>query len=876
MSKILIIDGNSLLFRAYYAMTVPMVTKEGIYTQGIYSFINMINKLKEDFSPTHMMVAFDVKGPTFRHLEYEEYKAGRKKTPDELLMEIPILHDVLDAMNIKIIEISGYEADDVIGTVACKADETGMETYIVTGDKDALQLVTDNINIVINKKGVTQFETYDLNKMEEVYGLTPSEFIDLKGLMGDKSDNIPGVPGIGIKTGTNLLKEFGTVENIVENADEIKKERIKNLIKENSDSAIMSKRLATIEKSVPIDIDFDEMILKNPNMDELVPIYQKLEFNSFLKRLDIGESKEKVEIDTDNIKVLTDINLLNKIENNSVAVIKVLGDKNHVTKPNVTAVMLLTNKYFYYLTDDIYKIVNELNKKSLSLIGHELKEDLYQLMYFGYDNFELGFDTKIAMYLLEPTRSKYLIDKISLTNLGIEIVAEEEFQKNNQQVDLFGNFDNKNIEYYKEYLSVIKLVKDSLILSIKEFELDNVLFECELPLIRVMAEMELNGIKTDKDVLNEIGKSLNAKIAELKNNIIDLAGEDFNINSPKQLGIILFDKLGLPPYKKTKSGYSTNVDVLEKLKDKHPIIKYILEYRTYSKLNSTYVEGLLPLIGTDGRTHPHFNQTITSTGRISCNEPNLQNIPIRNEYGRNLRKAFVVSDENKVFIGADYSQIELRVLAHLSKDQELIDAFNRGDDIHRLTASRVFEIPYDSVEAIDRSRAKAVNFGVIYGMSGFGLSEELNISMKQAKDYIDEYFNKHPDVKNYMDTMKMEGKNKGYVTTILGRKRWLPELNSPKFMTRQMGERLAMNTPIQGSAADVIKLAMVKVNEEIKDRGLKSKLILQIHDELIIEAEKSEEEVVVDLLVSNMMNAINMSVKLLCDVNKGNSWYELK
>ena len=876
MSRILIIDGNSLIFRAYYAMTVPMVTKEGIYTQGIYSFINMINKLKEDYEPSHMMVAFDVKGPTFRHKEYEEYKAGRKKTPEELLMEIPLMHDVLEAMNIKIIELSGYEADDIIGTVAAKADENNIEAFIVTGDKDALQLVTDNTKVVINKKGVTQFEIFDLNKMYEVYDMTPDDFIDLKGLMGDKSDNIPGVPGIGIKTGTDLIKEFGSVENIIENADKIKKERIKNLIKDNADSAIMSKRLATIEKSVPIDVIFDEMKVVEPDLDKLVPIYQKLEFNSFLKRLDIGETKEKVSLDVDGIEVIREVSKLRDIENNSLVTIKVLGDCSHISKPVIYAVMILTKTKLYYLTEDIEGVVAILNEKTLNLMGHELKEDLYQLMYYGYDNFNIDFDTEIAMYLLEPTRAKYLVDKIAVTKLGIEITSEEEFQKGNNQVDLFGNYDSNNITYYKKYLSLIKLIKDSLMGSIKEFELENVLFECELPLIKVMAEMELNGIKTDSKILNEIGDSLNERIEELSKNITELAGEEFNINSPKQLGTILFEKLGLPPSKKNKSGYSTNVDVLEKLKDKHPIINDILEYRTYSKLKSTYVDGLLPLIGNDGKIHPHFNQTITATGRISCNEPNLQNIPIRNDYGRNLRKAFMVSDEDRVLIGADYSQIELRILAHLSGDLELIDAFNRGDDIHRLTASRVFEIPYDEVKSIDRSRAKAVNFGVIYGMSGFGLSEELNITMKQAKDYIDEYFHKHPDVKNYMDTMKREGKTKGYVTTILGRKRWLPELNSPKFMTRQMGERLAMNTPIQGSAADVIKVAMVKVYDELRKRNLKSKLILQIHDELIIEASPEEVDIVEKLLMDNMVNAIKLSVKMECDLNTGNSWYELK
>ncbi|NLY81235.1 MAG: DNA polymerase I [Clostridiales bacterium] len=875
MDKILIIDGNSLLFRAYYAMTIPMVTKEGIYTQGIYSFVNMLTKLRADYSPTHIMIAFDLKAPNFRHKEYKEYKAGRKPTPPELLMQIPILHDVLEAMNIKVLELEGYEADDILGTVAKMADDAKLKSYIVTGDKDALQLVSDNTKVIINKKGVTQFETYDIEKMHEVYELSPSEFIDLKGLMGDQSDNIPGVPGIGIKTGTTLLKEFKSIENLIENADDIKKERIKNLIKDNSDQALMSKSLATIRLDVPIKETLDDFLVQEEDMEKLIPLYQKLQFNSFLKKLEIPEEKREAlkTLDVSEIKIKKD---LKNLKSNSTVAIKVLGDYNHKKAPQIDAIIVFDKKNIYFIDSDFNDAIRILNEKKLNLIGHSLKSDIYHLMYYGYSDFHIEFDTEIAMYLLEPTRSKYLVDKMAITYLSMELENEEEFLKANNQMDLFGNYIDSQIEYYKKYLSALFGLKDVLFERIRRFELENVLYDCELPLVEVMAEMELNGIYTDRQVLEDIGSALNKKINDLTERIHELAGEKFNVNSPKQLGVILFEKLGLQTSKKTKTGYSTNVDVLDKLVNDHPIINLILEYRSYAKLNGTYVEGMLPLIGDDDKIHPHFNQTITSTGRISCNEPNLQNIPIKNDYGREIRKAFSVSEKDNILIGADYSQIELRVLADLSSDLQLIGAFNRGDDIHRLTASRVFDIPFEEVTSLDRSRAKAVNFGVIYGMSGFGLSEELGIGMKQAKEYIDEYFNKHPEVRAYMDEQIESGKEKGYVATIMGRKRWIPELSSPKYMTRQQGERLAMNTPIQGSAADVIKLAMIRVYEELKERKFKSKLILQIHDELIIEARPDEVEEVKEILSRNMMNAMTMKVKLVIDINIGKSWFELK
>lgn len=881
--KIVIIDGNSLINRAYYAMQRPMITKEGIYTQGIYGFINMLNKIIDDYSPEYMTVAFDLKAPTFRHLEYAEYKAGRKSMPLELVMQMPIMKDILRAMNIKILEMEGFEADDIIGTVARMGEENGIQPLIVTGDKDALQLATHKTHILITKKGVTDFELFDYNKMVERYNLTPSQFIDLKGLMGDSSDNIPGIPGVGEKTGIKLLEQFGSIENMIANTDQIDKASLRQKVEENVQLAILSKRLATINCHVPLDIEFEKFLVSEPDYEKLISLYQKLEFNSFLKKLKITDTEAVMQpmVSADVVKTAVKskegLEILSDFADEEVF-IKVFGDYGHINKPEIYGVLIMNLRKAVYVDcmvvrpDEVTVFFNRLN---LRFIGHDIKDDLYSLMCYGLENIEIAFDTAIAEYVLDVAKNKYDLKTLALEKLHQVLPEQSDFTYGSGQMDMFADTSGAYLDYGTVLGTTVFAVKEVQEKQIRENNLEKILYEVELPLVEVMAAMEVNGIRTDKAFLDAFGEELKEKIELLELKIYDLAGTEFNINSPVQLGEVLFETLQLPAGKKTKRGYSTSADILEKIKDKHPVVPEVLEYRNLAKLNSTYVEGMKPLISQESKIHAHFQQTVTATGRISCTEPNLQNIPIRQELGRNLRKAFA-AEEGYTLVGADYSQIELRVLAHLSQDENLIDAFNKGDDIHKMTASRVLGIPSEEVTAGDRSRAKAVNFGVIYGMSGFGLSEELNITRKEAETYINEYFKKHEKVKKYMDGQIENTKKTGYSETILGRKRAIHEINATAFMVRQLGERLAMNSPIQGSAADIIKVAMIKVYRELKEKHPQSKLILQVHDELIIQAANNETEEIKELLTRNMENAMNLSVKLVADVNTGKTWYDLK
>ena len=881
--KIVIIDGNSLINRAYYAVQRPMITREGIYTQGIYGFINMLNKIEGDYEPEYLTVAFDLKAPTFRHLEYEEYKAGRKAMPPELVMQMPLVKDVLSAMNIKILEMEGYEADDIIGTVAKAAEEQGIEPLIITGDKDALQLVTEKTKVIITKRGITDFEIYDPGKMEERYGLTPSQFIDLKGLMGDSSDNIPGIPGVGEKTGIKLLEQFGSIENLLTHTEDISSAKLRLKVEENAQLAVMSKRLATINTNVPIEFSMDELTLEEPDYESLIEIYTKLEFNSFLKKLKVPAKAETSQF--------TEMDVTKEILENREEVseklaklrgeiyLKVFGNMSHTELPYIEGVFLMDDASAYYI--DAVKIPPEniaeiLNKFDFHLIGHEIKDDIYCLMSRGLENFNILFDTAIAEYVLEPGKSSYSLKNIVLEKLHCDIDTAQDISEGGQ-LDFFNDNRKEQLDSGVKLGSAVKALKEGQLARLEKEGLLKVFEEAELPLIEVMASMEREGVKVNGRFLEEFGADLKSRISQLEEVIYSQAGCEFNINSPLQLGNVLFETLGLPPLgKKTKRGYSTSADVLEKIKDKHPIVNSVLVYRNLTKLNSTYVEGMKPLICQDGKIRAHFQQTVTATGRISCTEPNLQNIPIRQELGRTLRKAFTADDEEHVLIGADYSQIELRVLAHLSGDDDLIKAFNNGEDIHRATASRVLGVPFDKVTPQERSRAKAVNFGVIYGMSGFGLSEELNISRKEAEKYIQEYFLKHGKVKEYMDRQISMCREKGYSETILGRKRPIHEINATSYMIRQLGERLAMNSPIQGSAADIIKLAMIKVYRKLKESFPDTKLLLQVHDELILCAPKKDKEAVKALLKENMEDAISLSVKLVADVNEGYSWYDLK
>ncbi len=888
MKRIAIIDGNSLINRAYYAMRNPMITKEGIYTHGIFGFLNMMDKIRHDYEPEYMAIAFDMKAPTFRHKAYEEYKAGRKKMPPELAMQIPLLKDILSAMNIKQLELEGFEADDIIGTVAREAEENGLEPYIITGDKDELQLATDVVKVIITRKGVSEFEIYDRQAMIDKYGFTPSQFIDYKGLMGDQSDNIPGIPGVGEKTASKLILEFGSVENLIENYETIKQKGLRTKVEENAQLAMMSKRLATINVNVPLDIDFDEFLLRDPDYDKLIELYRKLEFNKFLKKLKVtandisaSETAEKtIYKDTSSFDrvLVSSSRELEDIRLEGETVIKVFGDGSHLRTPEIEGIAAINcDRYYYFDCRSISGIYDWLAAQDISFTGHDLKNDYYMLMSQGMDRFDTDFDTAVVQYVIDSGRSSYSLSALSNEYLHTSVKDEKEFDSENSQMDLFSDNVRSYMDYGFEVCSAVLNLREAQSDILRREGLEKVAYEVEMPLVEVMAAMEHEGVRTDRAYLEEFGRTLSEEIDGLSKEIIEMAGEEFNINSPQQLGDILFEKLGLPAGKKTKRGYSTSADILEKIKDKHPIVPAVLEYRTLAKLKSTYIDGMIPLIDPeDDRIHAHFNQTVTTTGRISCTEPNLQNIPVRQELGRKLRKAFIPDDESCMLVGADYSQIELRVLAHMSADEGLIRAFNNGEDIHRATAANVLGVPEKDITIEERSRAKAVNFGVIYGMSSFGLSSELNITRKDADEYIKAYFEKHDAVKRFMDSQVSFCRENGYVTTIMGRKRYIKEINASAYVVRQVGERLAMNTPIQGSAADIIKIAMIKVYRALRDQGLKSRLILQIHDELIINAHDDERTAVEKLLTENMESAFELAVSLKADLNEGMNWYDLK
>jgi len=934
--KLIIIDGNSLINRAYYALQRPMITKSGLYTHGVYGFLNMLNKITADYKPDYLAVAFDRKAPTFRHLEYAEYKATRKGMPPELAMQLPLLKEVLAAMKVKMLEIDGFEADDIIGTVAKKAEAEGYETMIISGDKDELQLAAGKTKVLITKKGISEFELYDEAAIYEKYGFSPEQIIDFKGLMGDPSDNIPGVPGVGEKTALKLVQDFGSIENLLANTGRITSASLRNKIEENAQLALMSKRLATINTEVPIEIDFEEFKVEEPDYDELIDIYVKLEFNSFLKKLQAtrknagagartdakaitGEADAAKDPDrepdghsaaasssgsgyTTEARDLTELKrvlitreneldlLRDDLKADQTIIIKVFNDRNHRDFPVVYGINILSTNTSYFIKTEgtglLPLLAGMITREGIRIAGHNLKEDYYALLANGFSElpagqktesvFDTAFDTAIAQYLIDPSRSNYELKAMMLEYFHEDMETEADFLSDNGQMGFLDGSEPKYMEYGTKWcVSVERLIGVLSQYLIKE-ELETIFYEVELPLIEVLASMEHCGFAVDRKELSGAGLNIGIRISELTDAIYRLAGEEFNINSPQQLGVILFEKLGLPYAKKTKTGYATGIEVLEKLRDDYEIVRLILEYRMYSKLKSTYIEGLLPLIHKDGKIHAHFQQTVAATGRISCTEPNLQNIPIRQELGRKLRKAFVPESEDYVLVGADYSQIELRILAHLSQDPLLIDAFNKGDDIHKITASKVFGVPEDQVTPLQRSNAKAVNFGVIYGMSGFGLSTELNITRKEAERYIGEYFKKYTKVKEYLDRSVEECRQKGYVTTILKRKRIIHEINASNYTVRQLGERLAMNSPIQGSAADIIKLAMLKVYRELNREKLKSKLILQVHDELIIQAHKSELEKVKKLLKDNMEQAVKLSVAITCAIATGNNWYELK
>ncbi|MBP9562689.1 MAG: DNA polymerase I [Acetoanaerobium sp.] len=877
MDKLLIlIDGNSLMNRAYYALP-ELMNKKGQHTNAIYGFANILFKIMDTYKPSHISVAFDLKAPTFRHKQYDAYKGNRKKMPDELREQVEPLKKMIDAFGINRIELEGYEADDLIGTVAKNFEQDGFEVYIITGDKDALQLVSDKIKVLFTKKGISELDEYDPDKMTEKYELTPQQFIDLKGLMGDQSDNIPGVAGIGEKTGIKLLKEYGSIENIYMNIDEISKS-VKAKLEAGYDMAFLSKSLATIMVDIPLELKVDEFEKKDIDKNTLISLFSEFEFNSLIGKVGNDESGlidkvQKEYLISNDIELLIDkATSLKSLNLFSIAKSGLVSDKRLI---NLFA--KIDEEFFNIEEKDVSKLKDVFENPEIKKYGYNLKNDCLILKPYEINLTGLYFDIAIAEYLIDSTSSNYEIKDIALKyNLGDVLSLEELLGKGKSKKDFKDLSDAQISGYACSVLDIVDNGKEALITTIENYTMHNLFYEVEMPLVEILADMEYIGISADKEVLNELKQKFDIEIKTLEASIYEYAGENFNINSPKQLGHILFDKLGLPAIKKTKTGYSTNAEVLEALSDKHPIIDKITLYRQYTKLQSTYVDGLLNIINPKtGRIHSSFNQTITTTGRISSTEPNMQNIPVRLEIGRELRKVFV-APEDMYLVDADYSQIELRILAHIANDEGLIDAFSKGDDIHTITASEVFNVPLDEVTKELRSAAKAVNFGIVYGISDFGLSNNLGISKQVAKEYIDNYFARYPYVKKYMEDIVEKAKNDGYVETYIGRRRYIPELGSNNFIMKNLGKRLAMNTPIQGSAADVIKIAMVKVYARLKSEGLKSKLILQVHDELIIESPDSEKSYVADLLKEEMESAVDLNVKLTVDAKWGKSWYETK
>lgn len=874
--KIAIIDGNSLMNRAFYALP-PLTNSNGTHTNAVYGFTTMLFKIMSDEKPDYIATAFDRKAPTFRHKEYAEYKAGRKKMPSELGEQFPIMKDVLKAFNIGIYEIDGYEADDIIGTLAKKC-ERDMDVIIYTGDKDELQLVSENVKVAITRKGITDTDVYDEKAMLEKYEVTPLQFIDIKGLMGDQSDNIPGVPGIGEKTAVKLIKEFGSIEYIIQNTDALSSKKVKDLIEKFGEQALFSKRLATIVTDVPVEFDIDLIKVKNPDNEGLLNLFKTLEFKSLVSRLSPVSSesgvlevkqypaagREDIQRLIDNVKNTGRFSIAFNIKgsdffNTDIEGIGISwdGDNAVYIPPDHDLIMMLS------------KILEDENIKK---VCHDAKNGYVSLFKHGIALKGLEFDTAIASYLLNPSDSTYNIDELAKRFMNENMSSEKDIKeavKSTHNESLFNDY------LCSQAVNIFKL-KNILKQQLDKNDMTDLYYDIEHPLIEVLASMEMHGFTVDRDMLLVLSKQFGDEIDRLTNEIYSMSGEEFNINSPKQLGYVLFERLSLPVIKKTKTGYSTDAEVLEKLAPQHEVVEKILEYRQIMKLKSTYVDGLLNIIKEDNKIHSSFNQTVTATGRISSTEPNLQNIPVKLEMGRNIRKVFVPSDEDYLLLSADYSQIELRVLAHIAGDTNLIDAFHKKLDIHQKTASEVFNVPLEQVTSLMRSRAKAVNFGIVYGISDYGLSRDLGISRKEAKSYIDNYLDKYSGVRKYMMDRVESAKKDGYVTTLLKRRRSVPELTSTNFNVKSFGERLAMNTPIQGSAADIIKIAMIRVFEKLKENKMKSRLILQVHDELILEVHKDEIDEVKNIVKDGMENALKLDVPLVVDINSGYSWFEAK
>ena len=875
MNKLLLIDGNSILNRAFYGLP-DLTTKDGLHTNAVLGFLNIILKVIDEEKATHICVAFDVKHPTFRHEMFSEYKGTRKPMPDELREQVPLIKEVLGTMNIFTIERPGYEADDILGTLSRVADGEGYGVTVLSGDRDLLQLATDNILIRLpkTKAGKTIIESYYADNVKETYGVDPITFIDMKGLMGDTSDNIPGVPGIGEKTAAKLLIEYGSLAGVYENIDNMKASKMKDNLVQYKEQAFMSKELATIKLDCEIKVALSDMLIVDMFNSNSYNIFAKLEFKSLMGRFSNDAKVSKFEVSCEIVedydaytKLIAKVNKSSRI---GFGIIENEGEAIGVSLCLEEGKAYLVKLINFITIDMVASDIMNL-PKSVELCLLDVKS---QLKFIAFNEDSNVFDSGVASYLVNPMKDNYEYDVIANDYLGITL-EDKKALVGKQEINIF-TFEDENISKYMSYISVIPfMARGAIYDKLQDMDMYNLYTDIELPCVYSLYDMEKNGIKVDKEGLIKFGETLKQRIEELTKNIYKLAGKEFNINSTKQLGEILFEDLGLKSGKKTKTGYSTSVEVLEKISGEHEIIPYILEYRQLTKLNSTYVEGLSSCVKSDGRIHGKFNQTVTATGRISSTEPNLQNIPTRLPLGREIRKVFI-PEEGYVFLDADYSQIELRVLAHLSGDETLIDAYKKDSDIHSITASEVFDVPFEEVTDLMRRKAKAVNFGIVYGISSFGLGQDLDISRKEAEGYIEKYFATYGNVKKFLNDTVEGAKKTGYSITMFNRRRPIPELASSNFMTRSFGERAAMNSPIQGTAADIIKIAMINVNKELKEKGYKSRLILQVHDELLIETKVEELEEVKKLLVDKMMEAASLKVPLVVDVNVGNSWYDAK
>ena len=901
MKKLVLIDGNSIMNRAFYGImgSKALTTKDGKYTNAIYGFLAILFKLLEEETPEYIAVAFDLKAPTARHKLYEGYKANRKGMPEELAEQMPIIKEILRAMNIDIIEKEGYEGDDIIGTLSRYGENQGLEVTILSGDRDTFQLATDKVTIKIprTKAGKTETELFDREKVKEVYGIEPKQLIEVKGLQGDTSDNIPGVPGIGEKTALSLIQKYGNIDNIYEKLEKGEsdlKGKQKEKLEENKDLAFLSRTLGRINLEVPIEDNLEDLKLEEWNKTEVLKIFKELNFKRYIERFNLQEENtENTDIKVEDMYKTVEKTveqIIEKIKENKEMIFYLNTEKDEeaekIIKEKIVGISIFNKKenevYYTKIDKDLDSKWKEiLENKEIAKIGIELSKTYILLKQQNITIKGISYDISIASYVLDPNHNKLDIENLAENYLDInvkEILDEEESTKQ-EQINLFDTVEeNKEdkVKKYTLYAYIISKIKDVTEKKLEEINAIELFKNIDMPTVTVLADMQWNGMYADEEELNSFGNKLKEQL-EIKTKIIyEMAGEEFNINSTKQLGEILFEKMKLPVIKKTKSGYSTDVDVLEKLKSEAPIIQELLDYRQLMKLNSTYVEGLKPYINPkDKRIHSFFHQTITATGRISSTEPNLQNIPTRFELGKQVRKIFK-PEAGKIYIDADYSQIELRVLAHMSEDKHMIQAFKEGQDIHKQAASKVFKTPLEEVTKEQRSNAKAVNFGIVYGISDFGLGEQLGISRKIAKQYIQEYLEEYQGIKDFMEKTKESAKEKGYVETLFNRRRYIPELKSNNYMVRQFGERAAMNTPIQGTAADIMKIAMIKVKEELENKNLKSKIVLQVHDEMMIEAPIEEAEIVKNIVKESMESAVTLKIPLIAEVSEAENWYECK